>query len=97
MKKIDFSKIIVRGIDGTPYMVNNGKEPVAYDFAKTLGNALFYTSQDIRIAEIGQKVYHNEEVELTEEDITKIREIINNGFVPFVLLSVNPQLDEMLK
>lgn len=97
MTKIDFSKIVVKDIDGNPYMVQKNKELVPYDFAKSLGNALFYTSQDIHLSELGHKIYHHEEVELSDEDIQNIRATINNGFVGFVLLSVNPQLDEMLK
>ena len=97
MKKVDFSKIVVTDIEGKHYMVKDGNETVPYDFAKILGNAMFYTGNDIRISELGQKIYHHEEVELTEEKIKTIRKIINDGFVPFVLLSVNPQLDEIFK
>ena len=101
MRKIDFSKIVVKDIEGNPYKdrrkTQNGEEIVPYDFAKTLGNALFYTSQDIRLSELGQKIYHHETVELTDEELESIRSTIDNGFVPFVRLSVNPQLDEIMK
>jgi len=97
MKKVDFSKIIVRGIDGQPYMVKESDKKVPYDFSKVLGNAMFYTGKDLRISELGQKIYHHEEVELSDEEVKEVREFINNGFVPFILLSVNPQLDKMLK
>ena len=97
MVKIDFSKIVVKDIEGNPYMVPRGNEKVPYDFAKTLGNALFYSSEDIKFSELGQKIYHHEEVELSDEEIQAIRGVINKVFVPFVLLSANPQLDEMLK
>ena len=97
MKKIDFSKIVVKDIDGKDYMVpvkSGGLVP--YDFAKQVGNGLFYMGKDIRISEIGQRIYHHEEGELTDEEITVIREFIDSNFVPFVRLSVNPQLDKML-
>lgn len=101
MKKIDFSKIVIKDIDGKPYIdrriTPKGEEAVPYDFAKTLGNALFYTSQDIRLSELGQKIYHHEVIEVTDEELQSIREAINKGFVAFVLLSANPQIDEMLK
>lgn len=97
MKKVDFSKIVVRDIDGNQYMTTNGKEKVPYDFAKILGNGLFYQGKDIRLAEIGQKMYHHEEVELTDEEVASVREFIEKGFVPFVLLSALPQFDEMTK
>lgn len=94
----DFSRITVRDIDGNAYMVTTKpgeKEP--YDFAKTLGNGLFYGGKDLRISELGQKIYHHEAVELTEEEFGVIRQFIDSNFVPFVLLSVNPQLDEIMK
>ena len=97
MVKIDFLKIVVKDIEGKPYMVPKGQEKVTYDFAQSLGNALFYSSEDIHFSELGQKIYHHEVVELNDEEIQTLRGIINKGFVPFVLLSVNPQLDEMLK
>ena len=97
-KKVDFSKIVVKDIDGKPYEVaDKAGAKVPYDFAKALGNGLFYGGKDIRISELGHKIYHHEEVELTDEELKAIRELINTDFVPFVLLSVNPQLDEMTK
>lgn len=95
MKKIDFSKIVVKDIDGKPYMVRQKNELVPYDFAKALGNSLFYTSQDIHLSELGQKIYHYEEVELSEKDFKDVRDFINKSFAAFVLLSVNPILDDM--
>ena len=101
MKKIDFSKIEVKDIDGKPYMIAKkvGDDIVKeqYDFAKVLGNGLFYQGQDIRLAEIGHKIYHHEEVELTDEEIKSVREFIEKGFVPFVLLSALPQFDKLAK
>lgn len=97
-KKVNFSKIVVKDIDGKTYEVaDKAGVKVPYDFAKALGNSLFYGGKDIRISELGHKIYHHEEVELTDEELKTIRELINTGFVPFVLLSVNPQLDEMTK
>jgi len=101
MKKIDFSKIVVKDINGNPYAIQekvDGKNvKKEYDFAKVLGNGMFYNGKDVHFSELGQKIYHHEEVELTEEDIKSIRDFINDSFVPFVLLSVNSQLDELLK
>lgn len=101
MKKIDFSKIEVKGIDGKPYMVQKkeGENTVLeqYDFAKVLGNGLFYGGRDIRMAEIGQKMYHHEAVELSDAEVAAIREFISGNFFPFVLISVLPQYDELTK
>ncbi len=99
MKKIDFSDIVVKDIEGNAYRVpmKNSKETVPFDFAKSLGNALFYQSQDLHLTELGQKIYHHEAVELSDEDVASVRQFINDSFVPFIRLSVNPQLDELLK
>lgn len=98
MKKIDFTKIEVMGVDGKPYMIPkvvNGKTVFEeYDFSKALGNDLFYNGKDIRIAELGTKIYHHKVVEISDEEFASIREQINGRFLPFVLLSVNPQLDK---
>lgn len=100
MIKIDFSKIIVKDIDGNQYMVTervgNEMKKVPYDFAKELGNHLFYNGKDVRISELGQQVYHHKPVEMTEEEFTTVCQQINREFVPFVLLSVNKQLDKIL-
>jgi len=101
MRKIDFSKIVVKDIEGNPYKdrrkTQNGEEIVPYDFAKTLGNGLFYGGKDIHISELGQKIYHHETVTLSDDELEVIRQFINDNFVPFVLISVNPQLDEIMK
>lgn len=100
MKKIDFSKIVVKDINGEPYTttkkVGNDTVVEPYDFAKILGNGMFYGGEDLRISELGQQIYHKQPVELSDSDIASIREFINKNFVPFVLISVNPQLDKML-
>lgn len=100
MVKIDFTKIVVKDIDGNQYMVNekvgNDMVNVPYDFAKVLGNFLFYKSGDLHISELGHQIYHHKPVEMTEEEFNIVREKINAFFFPFVLLSVNKQLDKML-
>lgn len=97
-KMIDFSKIVVKDIDGNAYTVTTKSgEKEHYDFAKTLGNGLFYGGKDIHISELGQKIYHHETVTLSDDELEVIRQFINDNFVPFVLLSVNPQLDEIMK
>lgn len=97
-KMIDFSKIVVKDIDGKPYEVaDKAGAKVPYDFAKALGNGLFYGGKDLHISELGQKIYHHETVTLSDDELEVIRQFINDNFVPFVLLSVNPQLDEIMK
>lgn len=100
MVKIDFTKIVVKDIEGNPYMssekVGNELKRVPYDFAKELGNHMFYNRKDVHISELGQQVYHHKTVEMSEEELTAVRQLINAEFAPFVLLSVNKQLDKML-
>ena len=100
MVKIDFTKIVVKDIDGNQYMVQEkvGNEivHVPYDFAKVLGNFLFYKGGDLHISELGQQIYHHKPVEMTVEEFNIVREKINSFFLPFVLLSVNKQLDEIV-
>lgn len=99
MKKIDFSKIVIKDIEGNDYMVAKhvGNETVKepFDFAKSLGNAMFYNGEDLRISELGQQIYHHKPVELTDEDMVTLRDFINKSFLPFIRLSANPQLDEL--
>ena len=72
MVKIDFTKIVVKDIDGNQYMVqekvDNEIVHVPYDFAKVLGNFLFYKGGDLHISELGQQIYHHKPVEMTVEE-----------------------------
>ncbi len=96
-KKVDFSKIIVRDITGGEFTVTENGEVRPFDFAQQLGNALFYRGTDIRLADLGREIYHHRPVDLEDDDVVSILKMVKESFQPFVLLSVNPQIDELLK
>ena len=59
MVKVDFSKIIIKDI--------NGNDIVA-DFQKQLGNQLYMQGQNIEECELGKKIYFTPDGEATELD-----------------------------
>ena len=59
MVKVDFSKIIIKDI--------NGNDIVA-DFQKQLGNQLYMQGQNIEECELGKKIYFTPDDEATELD-----------------------------
>lgn len=64
MTKVDFRKIMVRDIEGNE---------VPADISKQLGNMLYMQGQNIEECELGRRIYHHGEVELSENgaDIVK--------------------------
>jgi len=60
MKKVDFSKITIKDIEGND---------VQADFQKQLGNQLYMQGRNIEECELGRRIYHAEgEVELSDEE-----------------------------
>jgi hypothetical protein len=60
MKKVDFSKITIKDIEGND---------VQADFQKQLGNQLYMQGRNIEECELGKKIYFAEgEIELDEKE-----------------------------
>lgn len=69
-----FTEIKVLNIEGQEEII---------DFSKTIGNALYTQGKDVSICECGKKIYYGEDVELTENQKSFIKEIIAQ--YPYVL------------
>lgn len=70
--KVDFSKLCIRQIDGTPFP----KEECEL-VRKSIGNRLYYQSNDVGDSELGRKIWHaNGELELTEHEVETLRKAI---------------------
>ena len=67
MKKVDFRQIDVKNIDG-------GIEKA--DVSKQLGNVMYMNGQNIEECELGKAIYHNGEVELTQQQKDMVRRFI---------------------
>lgn len=68
MKRIDFTKIVIKDIEG--------REQAA-DFSKQLGNQLYMQGHDIEECELGKRIYFaGGEVELTAEECAIVEKAI---------------------
>lgn len=68
MVKVNFSKIIIKDIEG---------REVAADFQKQLGNQLYMQGRHLEECELGTRIYHAEgEVELSEKECEMVRNYI---------------------
>ena len=68
MVKVNFSKIVVKDIEGND---------IDADFQKQLGNQMYMQGQNIEECELGKRIYHAEgEVELKEKECTIVRKFI---------------------
>lgn len=68
MKRIDFTKIVIKDIEG--------REQEA-DFSKQLGNQLYMQGHDIEECELGKRIYFaSGEVELTAEECAIVKKAI---------------------
>ena len=68
MKKVNFTNIILKDIEG-----NDQKA----DIAKTLGNQLYMQGQNIEECELGKKIYFDSEVELSDKDIETVTRAVS--------------------
>lgn len=71
MKRIDFSAISIVGIDG---------ESVNIDISRQLGNALYYSSRDYAMSELGADIYKNKVVELDEKQAAAVVNVVKSTF-----------------
>ena len=81
--KIDFRKIHVKDIEGTV---------VPFDFSKALGNTIYQKTADLGELELAQQIYKNGEVELSPEQVERIKEYVKTNFVAVVQIAVNEAL-----
>lgn len=81
--KIDFSKIKVKDIEGNESTV---------DISQDLGNMMYLNAKDIAVADLGHKIYHEKEVELTKEQAASVAEFVDGGFKAFVKREILPIL-----
>lgn len=81
--KIDFRNIQVKDIEG-----NNS----TVDIAKVLGNTIYQKTADLGELELAQDIYKNGEVELSPEQVERIKEYVKTNFVAVVQIAVNEAL-----
>lgn len=82
--KIDFSKIVIKDIDGNDMPV---------DISKDLGNMMYFESRDIESSDLGYKIYHEKEVDLTEEQAEMVRPFVTDRFKALVKKVLLPMLE----
>ena len=83
--KIDFRRITVEDIEGNP---------ITIDVSKELGNDMYLNAQDIAEADLGHDIYHNGEMELTDEQAAMVAKYVERGFKAFVKKSLLPMLEK---
>ena len=83
--KIDFRKITVSDIEGNP---------IELDVSKELGNDMYFNTQDIAESDLGYDIYHNGEVELTDEQAKTVARFVEKGFKAFVKKALLPMLEK---
>lgn len=81
--KIDFRKIQVKDIEG-----NNS----SVDISKMLGNAIYQKTADLGELELAQNIYKTGEVEVSPEQVERIKEYVRTNFVAVVQVAVNEVL-----
>ena len=70
---VNFKEINVKNVEGEIEVV---------DVSKQIGNLLYTQGKDVAVCEAGQKIYHGEETELTDEAKELIRQAANN--MPYI-------------
>ena len=81
MKKLNFKNVPVTNIDGTV------KE---MDLSKEIGNIIFRTTKDLGELEIAREIYHKGEIEVDEKTADMIKMHIDENFVAFIKVALNP-------
>ncbi len=83
-KKVDFSKLQIRQLDGTI---------VEHDFSKDLAQAIFSNTQNISEHAFSVDLFKDPIVELTDENKFLIKEYTEKYFKAFVQVAVNEMID----
>lgn len=73
--KINFTKLSLTNLEGKEVQLNCAKE---------LANYIYNETQDIGDLLLAQEIYKGEDIEMTEENIEKIRLFLKKGFKAFV-------------
>ena len=65
-------------------LINLEGNEVQLNCAKELGNYIYGETQDLGDLILAQNIYKGEDIEMTEENIEKIRAFLKKGFKAFV-------------
>ena len=83
MVKVNFSKIIIKDIEG---------REVETDFQKQLGNQLYMQGRHLEECELGTRIYHAEgEVELSEKECEMVRNAVQ-GYPYIARMAIENQI-----
>lgn len=84
--KVNFKELDFKDLEGnvTPL-----------DVTKQLANFIYSETKDIEYAVLAQDIYKNGEVELTDEQIEKIKEFLSLGFKAFVQIAFNNTIERL--
>ena len=83
-KKVDFSKLPIRQLDGSI---------VEHDFSKDLAQAIFSNTQNISEHAFSVDLFKDPIIELTDENKAIIKEYTEKYFKAFVQVAVNELID----
>lgn len=76
MKKVDFRKIEIEGING---------EKEAVDLGKIIGDALYSQGKTLEVVELARSIWKDGEVELKDEDVKILEEQIPQLFPTYIV------------
>lgn len=65
-------------------LINLEGNEVQLNCAKELGNYIYGETQDLGDLILAQNIYKGEDIEMTEENVEKIRTFLKKGFKAFV-------------
>lgn len=83
MTKVNFSKIVIKDIEG---------REVETDFQKQLGNQLYMQGRHLEECELGTRIYHAEgEVELSEKECEMVRNAVQ-GYPYIARMAIENQI-----
>ena len=84
-KKVDFSKLPIKQLDGSI---------VQHDFSKELAQAIFSNTQSISEHAFSVDLFKNPIVELTDENKAIVKEYTEKYFKAFVQVAINELIGE---
>ena len=84
-KKVDFSKLSIRQLDGSV---------TEHDFSKELAQAIFANTQSLSEHSFSLDLFKNPIVELTDENKAIVKEYTEKYFKAFVQVAINELIGE---